>query len=152
MKLENHSGSKMTVPFFETFFIFPAGIFRVFGKFELFLLRFFIFLRKPKSEKILFYKSQAKMFLSNEIGRILDHQYLWKKSIDISDFLNGESSEEKNIREVVAQNITFGWALPGVPSHAQTCLDLLRCIWLICTCRGCIARLRKVHNERLSDF
>ena len=42
------------------------------------------------------------MFLSNEIGRILDHQYLWKKSIDISDFLNGESSEEKNIREVVA--------------------------------------------------
>ena len=132
MKLENHSGSKMIVPFFETFFIFRTGVCRVFGKFELFLLRFFIFLRKPKSEKILFYKSQAKMFLSNEIGRILDHQCLWKKSIDISDFLNGESSEKKNIREVVAQNISFGWTLPGVPSHAQKCLDLLRCIWLVC--------------------
>ena len=51
-----------------------------------------------------------------------------------------------------------GWN-PGqsVPSHAQTCLDLLVCFWFVAAelpvlgLRG-LASLKIVHNERLIRF
>ena len=35
------------------------------------------------------------MFLSNQIVGFFDHQYVWKKSIDILDFLRGGNHQEK---------------------------------------------------------
>ena len=39
---------------------------------------------------------------------------------DIFDFLHGD------IRQVASESIAFGWVYPGIYSHAQTCLDLMR--------------------------
>ena len=42
--------------------------------------------------------------------------------MNIVDFLHGDIHQE----EVVFEVITFGCVCPGIPSHAQTCLDLPR--------------------------
>ena len=59
------------------------------------------------------------MLSSNQIARLFDDQYLWKEWINILDFLHGDTHHRKVATE------KFGWALPDVVSHAQTCLDLL---------------------------
>ena len=60
------------------------------------------------------------MVSSNQNARLFDHQYLWKESI-ILNFLHGGS----HWRRLATETTTFGWELPGVPSHAQTYLGLL---------------------------
>ena len=64
------------------------------------------------------------MLLSNQIARFFDHQYLWKESSDILDFVTGDI----HYRKVVTVTTTFGWVWPGRPSHAQTCQDLVDCL------------------------
>ena len=54
-------------------------------------------------------------------------QYLWKDSIDKLDFLHGDSHYGK----VGTETITFCWLWPGMPSHAQMCLDFVGCHWLV---------------------
>ena len=74
---------------------------------------------------MLVHRLEAKMVSSNQNARLFDHQYLWKESI-ILNFLHGGS----HWRRLATETTTFGWELPGVPSHAQTYLDLLQ------TCPG----------------
>ena len=50
-------------------------------------------------------------------------------------------------RKVATKTITFGVGRPGVPSHGQKCLDLIRCLRLVMARRKIIA-----HNERFIDF
>ena len=42
---------------------------------------------------------------SNEIARVFDHQYIWKKSNNLFDFLDGDSYQAK----VASETITFGY-------------------------------------------
>ena len=35
-------------------------------------------------------------------------------------------------RKVATETITLWWVWSSLPSHAQTCLDLLECLWLVC--------------------
>ena len=71
------------------------------------------------SEKILVLKLQAKMLSSNQIARFFDHQYLWKESISILEFLYECSHQGK----VASEATTFDAMWPDLPSHVQICLD-----------------------------
>ena len=60
------------------------------------------------------------MVSSNQNARLFDPQYLWRESI-VLNVLHGNS----HCRRLATETTTFGWELPGVPSHAQTYLGLL---------------------------
>ena len=48
------------------------------------------------------------------------HHYLWKETMNVLDFFQRDSNQEKK-----AYNTTAGWVWPCMPpSHAQRCLDL----------------------------
>ena len=46
-----------------------------------------------------------KVLLSNQIPGFFDHQYLWKESIGILDFLHGDNHQ----RKVASETTTLGW-------------------------------------------
>ena len=48
---------------------------------------------------------------SNQITVFFDTQYLWKESISIVDFLNGDNHQGK----VVSKSTIFGWVWPVGP-------------------------------------
>ena len=50
------------------------------------------------------------MLSTNQIAASFDHQYLWKKSIDIFDLLHGDNHQEK----VGSETTPFGWVWPVV--------------------------------------
>ena len=58
------------------------------------------------------------MLSFSQIAKFFDHQYLWKESDDILDFLHGDSSGDS----------TYGRVWPRVSSQAETCLDVLVCL------------------------
>ena len=60
------------------------------------------------------------MLASNQIAGFSHHQYLWKESINILEFLHGGSHQ----RKVASGIATFGLMWPGFPRHIQICLDL----------------------------
>ena len=52
--------------------------------------------------KNLLHKHLAKILLSNELAGVFDHQHVWRKSINISDFLH-EDSHQGNVA------FLYGW-------------------------------------------
>lgn len=51
---------------------------------------------------------------------VFDYQYLRKECINFFDFLHGYILQGK----VACETTVFGWVYLGMPSNAQTCLDL----------------------------
>ena len=49
--------------------------------------------------------------LSNQISGFFDHQCLWKKLINLLDFLHGDNHQ----RKVTSETATFDWVGPDVP-------------------------------------
>ena len=49
------------------------------------------FYKIPMSGKITVLQSWPKMLLANQIAVFFDHQFLWKESINILDFLHGDN-------------------------------------------------------------
>ena len=74
-----------------------------------------------------------------------DHQYL---RFNVLDFFHRDSDGSKST--TTCKSTTVGWVWPGVPSDAQTCLNLPggEFGWS----RGCIATLKIIHNEKLIKF
>ena len=65
--------------------------------------------------------------------------------IDFLDFLNEDIHQGK----VACEATTSGCVCLDIPSHAQTCLDVLR---VPLSSLGGIARLNVIQNEKLTDF
>ena len=61
------------------------------------------------------------MLSTNQIAVFFDHQYLWKQSINTSDFLH----EDNYQRKVGSETTTFVWVWPVVP-HVQSDYSILR--------------------------
>lgn len=61
------------------------------------------------------------MFLSDKFTGFFDHHYLLKEATHVLDFFHSNSCEGK----IACNTTTIGWVWPGVPSHAQTWLDLI---------------------------
>ena len=59
------------------------------------------------------------MLLCNQIKGFFDHQCLRKKTINVLDFLHGNSNQGK----IVCKTTTVGWVWSGVANHVQKCLD-----------------------------
>ena len=57
--------------------------------------------------------------LSNLPVGFSDHQYLWKKSIDILDLLHGDSHHVK----VASEFTIFGWVWSDVPLAQSDCYN-----------------------------
>ena len=62
------------------------------------------------------------MPLSGKIIGFFDHQYLWKETTNVLDFLHGDVNQ----RRAACKTTTADWGGGGswMPSHAQTCLYL----------------------------
>ena len=60
------------------------------------------------------------MLSSNQITGVFDYQYLRIECINFFDFLHGYIRQGK----VACETTVFGWVYLGMPSNAQTCLDL----------------------------
>ena len=52
-----------------------------------------------------------KMLSTNQIAIFFDHQYPWKESVDIIDFLRGNNHQG----EIGDETSAFGWVWPVVP-------------------------------------
>ena len=83
--------------------------------------------------KILLQKLLARMLQSSQIAGLFDHRYLWEKCINLLDFLHEAKS---NIWD------SFGWVFSCMPSHIQTCLDV---VWVPF---GDMPTLKIIQNER----
>ena len=57
------------------------------------------------------------MNLANQIVGFVNHQYLWKESINVFDFLHRYSSQGR----VASKATVVNWVRLGVPSYVQTC-------------------------------
>ena len=69
------------------------------------------------------YKLSNKNVFSNDrlkFAGFFDHQYLWKGTDGVLDFLHRDSYKRKK----ASKSFTIGWVWPGLSSHAQTCLNL----------------------------
>ena len=62
-----------------------------------------------------------KMLSANQVAVFFDHQYLWKESIDPTDFLHGNNHQ----RKISSETITFGWVWPFVFLVQSDCRILL---------------------------
>ena len=56
-------------------------------------------------------------FSAIQIAGFFDHQYLWKKSINIFDFLYRDNHQ----RKVAPETTTFDWVWPAVPLGQSDC-------------------------------
>lgn len=79
------------------------------------------------------------MPLSNQIAGFFDRQYLWKKYIDIVNFLHGDMHQGDSIWDYY-----FWVMLQSIPNHAQICIDLLR---VALGNFGGITRLKVIQNK-----
>ena len=79
------------------------------------------------------------MPLSNQIAGFFDRQYLWKKYIDIVNFLHGDMHQGDRIWDYY-----FWVMLQSIPNHAQICIDLLR---VALGNFGGITRLKVIQNK-----
>ena len=61
-----------------------------------------------------------KMYSPNQIAVVFYHQYLWKESSDLLDFLHGDIK-----RNIASEFSTFGWLWPVVPVIQSDC----RILW-----------------------
>ena len=59
--------------------------------------------------------------LSNQIVRTFDHQYIWKETINVLDFLHRDICKKK----IASYSTSISCVWPGIPSDAQTCPNLL---------------------------
>lgn len=84
------------------------------------------------------------MPLSNQIAGFFDRQYLWKKYIDIVNFLHGDMHQGDSIWDYY-----FWVMLQSIPNHAQICIDLLR---VALGNFGGITRLKVIQNKILIDL
>ena len=57
------------------------------------------------------------MNLANQIVGFVNHQCLWKESINVFDFLHRYSSQGR----VASKATVVNWVRLGVPSYVQTC-------------------------------
>ena len=58
-----------------------------------------------------------KMLSAQQVAFTFDHEYLWKKSINILGFLNRDSHQ----REIASEITTFGCVRPVVPLFQSDC-------------------------------
>ena len=61
------------------------------------------------------------VLLSYLTARFFDHQYLWKETTIVSDFLHRHVYQRK------IASMSVGWVWPCMTSQTQTCLNL--CLW-----------------------
>ena len=66
---------------------------------------FFMILQKPISRNNLVLSWWPKMLSASQIAVFFDHQYLWKESSDVLNFLH----VDKYHRKVAYEATTFGW-------------------------------------------
>ena len=72
----------------------------------------------PYLGKFLLQRLLVKMLKSNQFKVLFDHWYIWKEWIDLFNFfLNGA--------KVASKTIFFDWVFSGMPSHIQTCLEVV---------------------------
>ena len=84
------------------------------------------------------------MPLSNQIAGFFDRQYLWKKYIDIVNFLHVDMHQGDSIWDY------YFWVMfQSIPNHAQICIDLLR---VALGNFGGITRLKVIQNKILIDL
>ena len=58
-----------------------------------------------------------KMLSPNQIALFIDHQYLWKESVNLLDFLHRDNPQ----RKVTCETTSFGWVCPVVPLIQSAC-------------------------------
>ena len=58
-----------------------------------------------------------EMFSANQIAVFFDYQCLWKKSVDLLDFLYGDNHQG----ELTSETTFFGWVWPVVPLVQSDC-------------------------------
>ena len=81
------------------------------------------FCADPCLRKGWFHKLVSKMLSSNQIARFFVHNISGMIQSMSLIFLHGDVASKLRL--------TFGLVWPGVSSHAQVCLDLLGCLWLV---------------------
>ena len=61
-------------------------------------------------KNLFFFQLWPEMLSINQIAVFFDHQYLWKESINLLDYLHGINHQ----RKVASESNTFGWMWPDV--------------------------------------